>query len=479
MHQPPQRNQRAKLTRPAAALQCESGARTLTVLRAQAAASRCDFVAVTAQLQPFLNDEAACCVFQRALYAVAMAAGTSQTAAQAAVDAGFIELATRTLGVFIECQIAVDRAAMVLKLLSPGREAQARRAGAVAQLCFPLTRLRIAPAWYEADNESACSCLGALRVVTGGAFGAAAAWCSAALGQDAGCGAVEAAKRALEKTHDADDRAEQLRTSGDLLSHLLTACFDKAMGSSAGPRELKAVTALMQERPTCATTQRWALAYAFLPLAGHEMQARRARGVSACAPRTMAALVTAGALPSPLANALRAHPSASTWAAQLLTQLVGDTDLRAALHRADPAGELAAALRVATYAARKAIGFAAADASYGAEDGCQYSNETRRGCAPGALHMLNGARDAIFGQAAPRRSGIDADDDGTVGDTDAVATPAPAPRAAAGTCANCGAKGPGLKRCAACSAVQYCGKECQTAHWGAHKASCKAAAAKR
>jgi hypothetical protein len=437
-------------------------------------------VAVAAQLQPFRADEAACCVFQRALHAVALAAGTSQTAAQAAVDAGFIELATRTLATFIECQIAVDRAAMVLKLLSPGREAQARRAGAVAQLCFPLTRLRIAPAWYQADNESACSCLAALQVVTGGAFGASPAWCSAALGQDAGCGAVEAAKRALEKTHDADDRAAQLRTSGDLLSHLLTACFDKAMGSSAGPRELNAVVELMQERPTCATTQRWALAYAFLPLAGYEMQARRARGVSACAPRTMAALVTVEALPSLIANALRAHPSASTWAAQLLMQLVGDNaDLRALLHRADPAGELSAALRVATYAARKAIGFAAADASYGAEDGCQYNNETRRGCAPGALRMLNGARDAIFGQAAPRRSSIDADDDDTVGHADAVATPAPAPRAAAGTCANCGTKGPGLKRCAACSAVQYCGKDCQTAHWGAHKASCKEAAAQR
>lgn len=468
-------------------MQRESEARTLAVLRAQAAASRGDFVAVAAQLQPFRADEAACCVFQRALFAVALAASTSQTAAQAAVDAGFIELATHTLGFFIGCQTAVDRAAMVLKRLSPGREAQAQRAGAVMQLCFPLTRLRHAPAWYEPDNASACSCLAALRVVTGGANGAAAR--STALGQAAGSAAVEAAKRALEATRNAEDCAEQLRTSGDLLSYLLTSCFDEALGNSAGPRELKAVVALMQERPTCATTQRWALAYAFLPLASHEMHVRHARGASLCAPRTMAALVTAGALPSPLANALRAHPSACAWAATLLGQLVhDDADARAALHRADPAGELAAALRVATDAASDAVldavglsmrgphAAAAANALYHVEDGCQYDKETTRGSAQNALDMLYSARVAMFGI---RRSGIDDDaDDDMAGGADAAAMPVPAPRAAVG-CASCGAKGPGLKRCAACKTVHYCGEECQTAHWREHKASCKAAAAKR
>jgi len=44
--------------------------------------------------------------------------------------------------------------------------------------------------------------------------------------------------------------------------------------------------------------------------------------------------------------------------------------------------------------------------------------------------------------------------------------------------ASCGAKEAHVKhfsRCAACTAVVYCSKTCQTADWPAHKKACKAA----
>jgi hypothetical protein len=50
------------------------------------------------------------------------------------------------------------------------------------------------------------------------------------------------------------------------------------------------------------------------------------------------------------------------------------------------------------------------------------------------------------------------------------------PRVPRAVCAACGAPGDGrLQRCAACMGIAYCSKACQLAHWGAHKAACKAA----
>ena len=40
-------------------------------------------------------------------------------------------------------------------------------------------------------------------------------------------------------------------------------------------------------------------------------------------------------------------------------------------------------------------------------------------------------------------------------------------------CANCKKAQPNLKKCSACGKVQYCGKECQRAHWKEHKPNCK------
>jgi hypothetical protein len=42
-------------------------------------------------------------------------------------------------------------------------------------------------------------------------------------------------------------------------------------------------------------------------------------------------------------------------------------------------------------------------------------------------------------------------------------------------CSNPGCSGAGLKKCAGCKLVRYsyCGKECQVAHWPAHKTDCK------
>jgi ankyrin repeat protein len=40
-------------------------------------------------------------------------------------------------------------------------------------------------------------------------------------------------------------------------------------------------------------------------------------------------------------------------------------------------------------------------------------------------------------------------------------------------CANTGCSGAGLKKCAGCLVVFYCGRPCQLAHWSAHKAECK------
>jgi ankyrin repeat protein len=40
-------------------------------------------------------------------------------------------------------------------------------------------------------------------------------------------------------------------------------------------------------------------------------------------------------------------------------------------------------------------------------------------------------------------------------------------------CANYGCDGAGVKKCAGCLKVYYCKRECQLAHWLAHKADCK------
>jgi hypothetical protein len=40
-------------------------------------------------------------------------------------------------------------------------------------------------------------------------------------------------------------------------------------------------------------------------------------------------------------------------------------------------------------------------------------------------------------------------------------------------CAYSGCSGAGLKKCAVCLEVFFCGKVCQVAHWPAHKADCK------
>ena len=51
-------------------------------------------------------------------------------------------------------------------------------------------------------------------------------------------------------------------------------------------------------------------------------------------------------------------------------------------------------------------------------------------------------------------------------------------------CAHCGKElfntlGSTDKRCGSCARVGYCGKECQRAHWPAHKAACAAATVER
>jgi ankyrin repeat protein len=40
-------------------------------------------------------------------------------------------------------------------------------------------------------------------------------------------------------------------------------------------------------------------------------------------------------------------------------------------------------------------------------------------------------------------------------------------------CANSGCSGAGLKKCAGCLVVFYCGRPCQLAHWSVHKAECR------
>lgn len=49
------------------------------------------------------------------------------------------------------------------------------------------------------------------------------------------------------------------------------------------------------------------------------------------------------------------------------------------------------------------------------------------------------------------------------------------PTAEARACAGCQATDKPLQKCAACSAVLYCGRECQRAHWRQHKQHCRQA----
>jgi hypothetical protein len=46
-------------------------------------------------------------------------------------------------------------------------------------------------------------------------------------------------------------------------------------------------------------------------------------------------------------------------------------------------------------------------------------------------------------------------------------------------CLSTGCDGAGHKCCAACKQARYCCKECQCAHWPAHKTECKVAAKAR
>jgi hypothetical protein len=43
-------------------------------------------------------------------------------------------------------------------------------------------------------------------------------------------------------------------------------------------------------------------------------------------------------------------------------------------------------------------------------------------------------------------------------------------------CANTGCDGAGIKKCAGCLKVCYCARECQVAHWSAHKTVCQRSA---
>jgi hypothetical protein len=45
-------------------------------------------------------------------------------------------------------------------------------------------------------------------------------------------------------------------------------------------------------------------------------------------------------------------------------------------------------------------------------------------------------------------------------------------------CAKPGCSGAGLKKCAGCRVIFYCGKECQVTHWPAHKPECERSAEK-
>ncbi|EGP90952.1 uncharacterized protein MYCGRDRAFT_29456, partial [Zymoseptoria tritici IPO323] len=40
-------------------------------------------------------------------------------------------------------------------------------------------------------------------------------------------------------------------------------------------------------------------------------------------------------------------------------------------------------------------------------------------------------------------------------------------------CLSCSQIAAGLQTCARCKAAKYCSRECQAAHWTAHKSACK------
>jgi hypothetical protein len=43
-------------------------------------------------------------------------------------------------------------------------------------------------------------------------------------------------------------------------------------------------------------------------------------------------------------------------------------------------------------------------------------------------------------------------------------------------CVSCGVLAPKMQTCSKCKSVNYCSRECQVAHWGAHKVACRQAA---
>ena len=50
---------------------------------------------------------------------------------------------------------------------------------------------------------------------------------------------------------------------------------------------------------------------------------------------------------------------------------------------------------------------------------------------------------------------------------------------AGGTCGACGRTDGAVSRCGGCGLVSYCSRDCQKAHWKAHKKACRAEQARR
>ncbi len=372
-----------------------------------------------------------CCFLSTGYHAVTNAVLHCSRARDAALTAGLLALATEGLSRHTFCWSAMGDAARLIGALSQsGLAPQDVTMQAVRALCNTL-RYTFAPdlvPWRRRFSaEVPCRCVNSLAqcigvqsrdpeydaaVRTRAAFATRTAARDAALGMGAPAMCLSVAAICVTKGWKG-----HLHTAGNLL-RLLFSHHDsvwRELGAGGVQDMLRYAVMLMRDHAACADLQLWVLRNVLLPLATDEMIVRRT-GVAGIdkpqccgvccvngrgAPRTLAALLDAGALPA-LAAALCMRGTVRTLAGVLLVFLVqNEEDARRSLLHADTDGALMDAL-AAAHDASLADPSDGADESDDDDDGL-FSSWDQLSAVGAALCLLTLSPDGIAAAVAAKR----------------------------------------------------------------------------